>query len=132
MAYHDVDALNHLNHAAYFVYMETLRCEYYLALTGALDPRSLDIILAEASCRYLAPVPFATELVGEIAPALPLGQSSFTLLYRFRTPDGQTTALGRTVQVSYDYAHRRKQPIPPDRRALLQRDAIDPATAGER
>src|SRR5271170_7657925 len=77
--YHDLDVLNHLNHAAYFPYMETLRCDYYLPLVGPLDPSSLDIIIAEASCRYLAPVAYGAELLGEIAPARPLGTTSFTL-----------------------------------------------------
>lgn len=126
VAYHDVDALQHLNHAAYFVYMETLRCEYYLGLLGSTDPREIDIILAEAACQYLAPVPFGTELTGEVAPLRPLGTSSFTLAYRFRTPEGELTAQGRTVQVCYDYSAGHKRPIPPGRRARLEHDAIDP------
>ncbi|MCI4365360.1 MAG: hypothetical protein L3K10_04780, partial [Thermoplasmata archaeon] len=56
--YHDVDVLNHLNHVAYFPYMETLRCDYYLPLLGSWDPSTIDIIIAEATCRYLAPVPY--------------------------------------------------------------------------
>jgi acyl-CoA thioester hydrolase len=129
--YHDLDVLNHLNHAAYFPYMETLRCDYYLPLLGPLDPTNLDIIIAEASCRYLAPVPYGTELVGEVAPARPLGTTSFTLLYRF-TIDGTTTvaARGRTVVVCFDYAKNAKKPIPADRRAVLERDAVDPASEG--
>ncbi len=129
--YHDLDVLNHLNHAAYFPYMETLRCDYYLPLLGPLDPSRLDIIIAEAACRYLAPVGYGAELVGEVTPARPLGTTSFTLLYRF-TIAGSTTvaARGRTVVVCYDYATNRKKPIPEDRRAVLERDAIDPASEG--
>ena len=126
VSYHDVDALNHLNHATYFPWMETLRCDYYLKLTGALDPRSLDIILAEASCRYTAPVFYGTELVGEVAPLRPLGRTSFTLVYRFTTKDGTTVvARGRTVQVCYDYDTAAKKEIPPERRAAMERDAVD-------
>lgn len=129
--YHDLDVLNHLNHAAYFLYMETLRCDYYLPLVGPLDPAHLDIIIAEASCRYLAPVAYGAELLGEVAPARPLGTTSFTLLYRF-TIAGSTTvaARGRTVVVCYDYARGSKKPIPTDRRAVLERDAVDPAGEG--
>ena len=129
--YHDLDVLNHLNHAAYFPYMETLRCEYYLPLLGTRDPTNLDIIIAEATCRYLAPVGYAEEVLGEVAPASPLGTSSFTLLYRFvaeRT--GTVVARGRTVVVCYDYSTRAKKPIPAERRATLERDAVDPATEG--
>jgi acyl-CoA thioester hydrolase len=129
--YHDLDVLNHLNHAAYFPYMETLRCDYYLPLLGPLDPARLDIIIAEATCRYLAPVAYGAELVGEVAPARPLGTTSFTLLYRF-TIDGTSTvaARGRTVVVCYDYSQNAKKKIPADRRAVMERDAVDPATEG--
>ena len=128
ITYHDVDVLDHLNHAAYFPFMETLRCAYYLPLVGSTDPHDLDIIIAEATCRYLAPVRYGAELVGEVAPARPLGRTSFTLLYRFW--DGETlVATGRTVVVCYDYATNAKKPIPPDRRLALERDGVDPSAA---
>ena len=129
--YHDLDVLNHLNHAAYLPYMETLRCDYYLPMLGPLDPAKLDIIIAEASCRYFAPVPYAAELLGEVAPAAPLGRTSFALLYRFTIAGTDTVAArGRTVVVCYDYARSTKQPIPAERRARLERDLVDPASEG--
>ena len=129
--YHDLDILNHVNHAAYFVYMETLRCDYYLPLTGPIDPASLDIIIAEATCRYLAPVAYGAELIGEVAPARPLGRTSFTLLYRFTSADSSTVvARGKTVVVCYDYARGTKKELPADRRAVMEQDAVDPASEG--
>jgi acyl-CoA thioester hydrolase len=129
--YHDLDVLNHLNHAAYFPYMETLRCDYYLPLLGPLDPAQLDIIIAEATCRYLAPVAYGSELLGEVAPAAPLGRTSFSLLYRFTIVGSETVAArGRTVVVCYDYARNEKRAIPADRRAQLERDLVDPASEG--
>ena len=111
--------------------METLRCDYYLPMTGETDPTTLDIIIAEASCRYLAPVAYGQELVGEVAPARPLGRTSFSLLYRFRSTDGTTVyARGRTVVVCYDYQRGTKKEIPTDRRARMEKDAIDPRSEG--
>jgi acyl-CoA thioesterase FadM len=70
-------------------------------------------------------------LVGEVAPAAPLGRTSFSLLYRFTSPDtGTVCARGRTVVVCYDYARNSKKEIPPDRRSVMERDAVDPATEG--
>lgn len=129
--YHDLDVLNHLNHAAYFPYMETLRCDYYLPLLETADPTKIDIIIAEATCRYLAPVTYGAELLGEVAPARPLGRTSFTLLYRFTLVGTSTvTARGRTVSVVYDYSTGKKKDIPSARRAVLERDAVDPAPEG--
>jgi acyl-CoA thioesterase FadM len=129
--YHGLDVLNHLNHAAYFPYMETLRCDYYLPILGTRDPTQLDIIIAEATCRYLAPVAYGAELLGEVAPGAPLGRTSFSLLYRFTLVGTETVAArGRTVVVCYDYARNEKRPIPSDRRAILERDLVDPASEG--
>ena len=129
--YHDLDVLNHLNHAAYFPYMETLRCDYYLPFIDSVDPTKIDIIIAEATCRYLAPVSYGAELIGEVAPARPVGRTSFTLLYRFTLANTSTvTARGRTVSVVYDYTKGEKREIPSDRRAVLERDAVDPASEG--
>ncbi len=132
VTYHDLDVLNHLNHAVYFPWMETLRCDYYLPLLTSIDPHDLDIIVAEAACRYLAPVSYGSEVLGEVAPARPLGRTSFSLLYRFRLVDRPdlVVARGRTVIVCYDYARTSKKEIPPDRRARLERDAVDPGPEG--
>ena len=131
VTYHDLDVLNHLNHAAYFPMMETLRCDYYLPLLSSTDPTSLDIIIAEASCRYLAPVGYGAELLGEIAPGRPPGRTSFTFLYRFSdVKTGTLTALGRTVIVCYDYSTGSKKPIPDARRAVLERDAVEATSEG--
>jgi acyl-CoA thioesterase FadM len=131
VSYHDVDVLNHLNHAAYFPMMETLRCDYYLPVLGTDDPTQLDIIVAEATCRYLAPLRYGAELIGEVAPARPLGRTSFALLYRFTDArDGTVTARGRTVVVSYDYRAAKKRLIPARVRARLEEDAIDPGPEG--
>ncbi len=132
VTYHDVDALNHLNHAVYFQHMETLRCDYSLPVHRLTDPRELDIIVAEATCRYLAPARYGVEMIGEVAPARPLGTTSFQLLYRFRSPEDPqfVYARGRTVVVCYDYGRARKKPIDPEVRARMENDLVDPAPEG--
>lgn len=128
--YHDIDVLDHLNHAAYFRYMETLRCDYYLPLLSSHDPHDLDIIILEATCRYHAPVAYGELLLGEVAPARPIGRTSFTLLYRFTNALGLVTARGKTVVVCYDYSKSSKKEIPPERNAHLAAHAVDPSTEG--
>jgi acyl-CoA thioester hydrolase len=129
--YGELDVLNHLNHAVYFRFMETLRTEYYLGLRHSSKPHDLDIIIAEARCRYLLPAAYEAELVGEVAPARPIGRTSFSLLYRFSDERQRVvTARGLTVIVSYDYAKGSKKPIPDSVRPALERDAVDPKDEG--
>jgi acyl-CoA thioester hydrolase len=131
VVYASIDALRHLNHAAYFPFMETLRCDYYLPIAGLHDVAELDIIVAEATCRYLLPVVYGDVLRGEVAPARPPGRTSFALLYRFTSPDRtKLYARGRTVVVCYDYPSARKKEIPAPVRQRLERDAVDPVSEG--
>ena len=123
--YHHLDVLQHLNHAAYFQFMETLRVDYYLPHYHSKNPADLDIIVAEADAKYFLPVKYGEEILGEIAPGLPLGRTSFTLLYRFRTADGsKVVARGRTVIVCYDYATGAKKEIPHALRARMEKDGV--------
>ena len=111
--------------------METLRCDYYLPLLSTHDPAAIDIIIAEATCRYLAPVAYGASLLGEVAPSRPLGRTSFSLLYRFTLAKSSTVAArGRTVVVSFDYRSGTKKEIPASVRAALERDAVDPTDEG--
>jgi acyl-CoA thioester hydrolase len=133
VTYRDLDVLGHLNHAVYFPFMETLRCEYYLSLRDRPeDVRALDIIVAEAACRYLAPAGYNAEFVGEIAPGRGgVGRTSFVLLYRFRHPtEARVYARGRTAIVAYDYERGAKKPVTPELRAALERDAVDAGAEG--
>jgi YbgC/YbaW family acyl-CoA thioester hydrolase len=136
--YRYLDVLDHLNHATYFGFMETLRCEYYLSLLSnspsplaPLHPSQLDIIIAEASCRYFAPVLYGEEILGEVTVARPLGRTSFVLLYRFTRKGGtEVVARGRSVVVCYDYGQGEKKAIPEDRRRAMEGHAVDPASEG--
>jgi len=129
--YRNVDVLEHLNHVTYFGFMETLRCDYYLPLLPSPHPSQLDIIIAEATCRYLAPVSYGEDLLGEVAAARPLGRTSFVLLYRFsRVGEKEIVARGRSVVVCYDYSKNEKKEIPMERRHVMERHLVDPASEG--
>lgn len=129
--YQYLDVLEHLNHAAYFGFMETLRCDYYLPLLDSVHPSHLDIIIAEASCRYLAPVLYGEEILGEVAVARPLGRTSFVLLYRFTRGRGkEIVARGRSVVVCFDYGKGEKKEIPANRRRSMERHTVDPSSEG--
>ncbi len=110
--------------------METLRCDYYLPLLSSRNPGDLDIIILEAACRYLAPVSYGQILLGEVAPARPIGRTSFSLLYRFQNEKGIPTARGKTVVVCYDYVKAEKKEIPTERKKALEAHAVNPSIEG--
>lgn len=121
VAYADVDVMAHVNNAAYFTYMETARCHYYLRLSGLTDIRRLDIIVAAQSCQYLRGLQYDEVLDVVVWPSK-IGTTSFTLSYAFRTEKGEHVARGETVIVAYDYVLSRKKAIDPALRARLEKE----------
>jgi acyl-CoA thioester hydrolase len=119
--YGDLDAQGHLNHARYLTFMEEARFRYIQALGLWTDTHDFDAvgqIVAEAGCTYKRPV-FLGQTVDVAVRIARLGNKSLEMEYRL-TVDGAEVALGRTVQVAYDYAAGRSMPIPADWRARIE------------
>jgi acyl-CoA thioester hydrolase len=119
--YGDLDAQGHLNHARYLTFMEEARFRYIQALglwTDTHDFNAVGQIVAEASCSYKRPV-FLGQTVDVAVRTARLGNKSLEMEYRL-TVDGAEVALGRTVQVAYDYALGCSMPIPANWRACIE------------
>ena len=119
--YGDLDPQGHVNNAAYLTYMEQARLKYYerLGLFQGNDFLSMGVILAEATCTYVAPILYGTSIhVG--VRTVRLGNKSFQMEYTIEDQgSGATLATGRTVQVAYDYHARQSIPIPQTWRQVL-------------
>ena len=62
--FRDLDALNHVNNAVYFTYMEHARFAYLRHLGLFSDDASdTGMILAEATCAFKAPIAFGQGVV---------------------------------------------------------------------
>jgi acyl-CoA thioester hydrolase len=131
----DLDALGHINNAAYITYFELARLGYIQAVLGegaAIDPRTLlpvdfQIILAEVSCSFRSPATLGDQLVVAIW-ASQVGRKSFVFQYRIEEEtEGRLVAEGRSTQVWYDYARNVSLPVPENiiaRMEALQGEAI--------
>jgi acyl-CoA thioester hydrolase len=101
--YSDVDAMNHVNHAAYVTYLEVARVQLWRKRLGfAGSARDLPFIVARAAVDFRSPIAFDEAV--EVGVAVKhTGRSSFTFLYRIEA-SGRLAAEAETVQVCYDYA----------------------------
>ena len=124
--FRDLDAVGHVNNAVYFTYMEMARVEYFKQV-GLLtdDFPSPFFIIAEANCQFKVPILMSTGLRIGVRVSR-LGNSSFDMAYEFvDEATGQVLAVGRTVQVMFDYAVRRVVPLPDRwRQALTAFEAL--------
>ena len=119
--FRDLDALNHVNNAVYFSYMEHARITYMSRL-GLIneDVSDTGMILAEAACTYIAPIVFGQKLVVRVRVSH-LKNSSFVFEYRLEDPtSARLMAAGRSVQVCFDYAAGKSVPIPDGWRTRIE------------
>lgn len=109
--FRDVDAMGHVNNAVYFTYLESARTEFFAELLEIESPGDLPVILAEATCRFRAPVFFREKLNVGMGVSR-WGNKSFDLVYEITAEDGRVVATARTVMVMYDYQQEKTFPVP--------------------
>ena len=107
--YHECDPQGIVFNANYFTFFDVALTEWFreaFGSYGALMERGSDVVLAEATARFLGPARFDDEL--EIAVAVErLGNTSLVVTF---TSAG--IVEGRTVYVFVDPRTMAKQPIP--------------------
>ncbi|MFQ5946290.1 MAG: acyl-CoA thioesterase [Anaerolineae bacterium] len=111
--FRDIDVLGHVNNAVYFSYMEQARVRYAQEVgIGPAELGNFQFILAEESCRFVRPVRHGEDLLVRVR-ATEVRRSSFVLEYLIEVEEpGELAALGRTVQVWYDYQAQKAVPVP--------------------
>jgi acyl-CoA thioester hydrolase len=118
----DNDVYGHVNNVVYYAYFDTAVNGWLIDATGT-DIRELPSIgvVAETSCRFLAPLSFPDTVTAGVALER-LGRTS--VVYRiglFRGDATEPAALGRFVHVYVDAADRTPVPVPDAIRSALAR-----------
>ncbi len=116
----DIDALNHVNHAAVLTYAETIRCDWFQDIAGYPSMAGLPFILASAHVEYKAPIPKDAAL--DVAMWVSrFGSKSWDFDYEMRDrKTGTVFATVKTVQVGYDYKEAKTVAPPESLRELLE------------
>ena len=116
----DLDALNHVNHACFFTYMEQARLLWWAQNNFIIDRTSTGPILAHVSCDYLQPLTFPSTI--KISLSLSdLGRSSFNINYLISSEKdtGIIFAKGKTTVVWVNYQQKKSIPLPEDIKQLF-------------
>jgi len=118
----DDDAYGHANNVVYYAWFDTTVNGWLMQATGT-DVRRLPAIgvVAETSCRYLAPVGFPDQLEIGLGVDRLGGRSVTYRLAVFRRGEELPSALGRFVHVYVDAVTRRPVPVPEVIRAAVSR-----------
>jgi acyl-CoA thioester hydrolase len=114
IAWGEMDAFGHLNHAVYFRYMETARILYFeeLEIPEFLGRDPVGPILGAISCRYRAPLTYPDKVsVG--VKVTRVEEDRFVMAYViFSHKLDKLAAEGEGTLVCFDYRQNRKAPIP--------------------
>ncbi len=111
----DMDALGHVNSAAYFVYMEQARVSW-LASVGARNigtGANVGAVIADAHCTFHRSIAYPAELEVQMHGGAP-SRSSFESYYYLRDAGDNAVlyATGSARIVWVDYASGRSLPLP--------------------
>lgn len=122
--FRDLDAMGHVNNAAYFTYFEVARTGYMRALGHCPDEHDLfelyPFILLDIDCCFISAARLSEKLRVFLRTAR-IGTKSFLFEYLIRGEnDRRTVAVGRSTQVYYDYRQQTSLPIPPEFRDRIE------------
>jgi acyl-CoA thioester hydrolase len=117
----DMDAMGHVNNAAYFTFLESARIALLrsLDIKGRAEGSQYGPTLVATSCEYKREVRYpATLEVGIRVTAL--SQRSFTMEYAlFFQGTDEVAATARSVNAWIDFAAKKAVPLPDELRAVL-------------
>jgi len=115
----DVDMLQHVNHAAYVVWAETVRCIYFDEVLNESLTGANGIILARLQFDYEQPLDYREEIAVACRIAR-IGRKSFDFLYEIWSETRQQRAAhGLTTMVAYDYEAEKSIVIPERWREII-------------
>jgi acyl-CoA thioester hydrolase len=113
----DFDALGHLTHAAYPVFLDEARDAYLTATVGSFT--DWPCVVAHVSIDYLREVRHPAPAVTVRTTVAAVGRSSVTFAQEVLGPDGAVVASGQGVVVAFDPETRAARALRDDERALL-------------
>jgi acyl-CoA thioester hydrolase len=117
--YHDVDMLQHVNHAAYLVWVETVSCNYFVEVLKEPLNGVNGMILARLQFDYEQQLDYREEVAVGCRIAR-LGRKSFDFAYEIWSENRQLRAAhGISSMVAYDYQAQSSIVVPERWRELI-------------
>jgi acyl-CoA thioester hydrolase len=113
----DVDALGHLNHAVYHVYLDEARDDALRRTVG--DVEAWPNVLVHESVDYRREVRLGAREVAIRTRIAAVGASSVRFEQTVLAPDGEVAADAEAVLVAWDPAKRGSRPITDGEREAL-------------
>jgi len=125
----DVDMLQHVNNAAYVVWAETARCNYFSDVLGESFTGANGVILARSVFDYEQPLEYREEVAIGCRVSR-IGRKSFDFLYEIWSETRQErVAHGSSIMVAFDHQAKTSIVVPQRWREIITSyEAVAPVT----
>ncbi len=109
----DMDAMNHLNNASYFRYLETCRIDWFQTLGRGLYEGGFGIIIVNAFCNFYQQLEYPGDVRMKMYVSDP-GRSSFESWATMERTDrpGVVYAAGGATTVWSNFKEQKSAPLP--------------------
>ncbi len=117
--FHDMDMLNHVNHAAYIVWAETIRCFYFDDVLHQSVAGSRGAILAHLEFDYKQPLDYREEVAIGCRISR-MGRKSFDMIYEIWSETRNLlAATGTSTLVVFNNESKSSIEIPAEWREII-------------
>ena len=118
----DLDAFQHVNNAAYLVYMQEARADFTWFSRKAKSEKPIldDMVVARAEVDFISPIHDSGTILDVEIYLEKIGNSSFVMVYEM-SQGGTLRAKGKTVQVGVDMEEQKSRPLRDFEREYLEK-----------
>ena len=118
----DLDAFQHVNNAAYLVYMQEARADFTWFSRKAKSEKPIldDMVVARAEVDFISPIHDSGTMLDVEIYLEKIGNSSFVMVYEM-SQGGTLRAKGKTVQVGVDMEDQKSRPLRDYEREYLEK-----------
>lgn len=122
MRWGDMDAMGHLNNAAYFRYMEVARIDWFHSIGFPPNPQGEGMVIANAFCNFYKQFEYPCDVLTQMYVSEP-GSSSFETWVTMAKSDAPDVicAAGGATTVWVDFVEQKSKPIPDYMRKILEK-----------
>jgi acyl-CoA thioester hydrolase len=120
MRWGDMDAMGHVNNAAYFRYLETARIDWMVSIGGQPNPKGEGVLIVNAFCNFYRQLEYPGDVLLKMYVSDP-GRSSFESWATMERADqpGVIHADGGATMVWVDFPQQKSAPLPDWLRAVV-------------
>ena len=115
----DMDAMGHVNNTVYFLYLETIRIDFFSSINCVPDPKGQGPVIVNAFCNFYKQLEYPGDVLAKMYVSDPARTTfeSWCTLERADQP-GLVYAAGGATTIWVDFPQQKAVPLPDHIRAM--------------